>query len=397
MRYNEGDMNNNNESITSSHQKGKIDLSRLEPKPSFTIQGGLIRGYMPGEPPRTEHTRGRVCGTSRKSRKRLKDKLATVELSHYKHGVNFLTLTFSDPVPGVKEQKRMLAAYRRWLLRRYGRLAVVWRWEEGKKNGRPHYHLVIFSSKFIDKKEYAKAWGRLNGGFVDIEHVPCDRAQRYITKYISKAAGNDHETTDKKGVFSAENERASSPAGNTPIVDLTNSHKRPDIENNQVKEPWTGRTWGIWNESNLKRSEAVHVDFINTADYEKFQTRLKRIIRGWMKAERKRVVMYGFGKNRCPEKLSMDMEKELYKAWRLYRDQGKIPCMVDPGTLWKLFGPKKDYWLKHRGSWSCYVPQTEAFQRALWDCVVLLNHEVYMENHYAGKSGFEMEKVRSVG
>jgi len=93
----------------------------------------------------------------------------------------------------------------------------------------------------------------------------------------------------------------------------------------------------------------------------------------------------------------MALEKELYRAWKEYRTQGKMPCYVKVGTLWKMFGPKHDGFLKHKGSWSCYVPQSESFQKALWDCVVLLNHEVYMENHYAGKSGFEMEKVRSVG
>lgn len=396
MRYNEGAMNKHNESITSSHQKGKIDLSRLEPKPSFTIQGGLLRGYMPGLPPRTEHTRGKICGESRRSRKRLMDKLATVDLAHYAAGILMLTLTFPDPLPSMMEMKAMLEKYGFWIRRRFEGIPVLWRYELGEKTERPHFHLIIFCEKFMRVEQYSKAWGRLGGGYVHIIHLPSETAQRYVSKYVSKAAGN-RKDWGKAPEDTPAGERASMGGGADGAVHWNTSHISVSEENEPLTDLWTGRTWGFWNEDHLKRKEPIRVDFENTADYEKFQARLKRIIRGWMKAERKRTIMYGYGKSAVPVKVTMSLEKELYKAWRLYRTQGKMPCYVKVGTLWKMFGPKHDGFLKHKGSWSCYVPQSDSFQNALWDCVVLLNHEVYQENHYERKNRSSMEKKRIAG
>jgi hypothetical protein len=132
--------------------------------------------------------RGVVQGFSRKSRKRLIEKLARLDLQ----GALplFVTLTYPQEYPDARRAKDNLRAYLQRLQRLYPGMSVVWRLEF-QERGAPHFHLLIFGVPRIPKEEVQRHWGEVIGyanPFTRVERVRTWRGVvGYAAKYMAKA------------------------------------------------------------------------------------------------------------------------------------------------------------------------------------------------------------------
>ena len=143
--------------------------------------------------------RGVITGFSARSRSRLLRFLARVRFD----GALFITLTSRDDV-----DYRSLVAFCKRLMRRYGRLPVVWR-KELQARGVWHYHLIIFSRIWIPVEYVIGAWAAVIGepGSVSVRFVGNrSRIYHYVVKYIGKVtsdvklAGAGHSASTGSGV-----------------------------------------------------------------------------------------------------------------------------------------------------------------------------------------------------
>jgi len=357
----------NDNIITSTNQEHKTSEDFKEPG-VFSICGGHVGSHVPGVAI-GGGIRGKVCGRSRQSRRRLKNKLASVDLGNLP-GVIFLTLTFAT-VPEVAEQKKMLHAFCSWISRYMPRMGGFWVYEKGKQNEREHYHFVLYGTNWVDKKIYQAAWQKIGGGFIKVKWIPGQTAARYISKYISKAIGENHEkqiNTPPGSPGDGGEERADAfqvdPDG---VVDLNTAH----ICTNQPE--WTGRTWGCHSKAKIPFSEMKRILFNDIKEFYKFNYQIKRFLRRWLKSERFRrsKTLHGVQGGKVFHEpihfIGATGVSKLREVWRVYRKTGKNTCTYSPGSMALLFGKKPRYrWLCGRSGWSCYIPQTETFHSALW-------------------------------
>lgn len=117
--------------------------------------------------------RGLITEFSRKSRRRLMNRLAIID--QRRAGLPaFLSLTYPDESLPVDERtvKRHLNAFRMAYVRRFGKRPVLWRRElQTRKSGRwvgekaPHFHLLTWGVEPTDEDRYwcADTWVRVVG------------------------------------------------------------------------------------------------------------------------------------------------------------------------------------------------------------------------------------------
>ena len=263
--------------------------SVLPSLPTLAQQGGRVSLHVPSPDDGKDKgggLRGKVFGRSRASRRRLMDSFAVMDWTQYQ-GALFVGLSFPDPMPSMKQRRRMLNNLRKWLERRYADLVALWSIEYGERTGRFHYHLMILQTEAIPIAELQAEWTRLGGGVpddsdnsVDIEFVPAERVARYLSKYCSKAGGSarsvENDKDDKGGPGARDGGTA--PADPGPPLGLSTAHICPQ------ETEWTGRTWGWWNGSHRKLAQNRPV-----AD-ENIETRFKvrRVLANWLDSARRR-------------------------------------------------------------------------------------------------------------
>lgn len=212
---------------------------------NFEAQGSLVKIKIKN-PKLTQFankrsTRGRIGAFSRKSRKRLLELTARLDLKAATLGkhITFITLTYGQAWPENPEEPK---AHLRALLERLRRFAPqssgIWRLEF-QERGAPHFHLILFDMPFLPKEQLKAAWGEIIGlsywdksqaiakpPFTRIEAIKSGRrAVSYVSKYVAKADAP-----------SDENAVAVSGFNNVPYLHA-------------------GRFWGIFNNEFLPYAE----------------------------------------------------------------------------------------------------------------------------------------------
>ena len=161
-------------------------------------------------------TRGVIKDFSRKSRKRLMDYMATLNVPA--KGMTMITLTYPREYPSPSIAKAHLDAFLKRIKRQFPDAAGFWRLEF-QKRGAPHFHLLMVNLPYWDKSEVAAAWGDvIHVDFVvtRIEHIRSKRGcYWYMSKYVCKS---------------------------DDTVDLTTGHNSPLP---------VGRVWGVHNKAKL--------------------------------------------------------------------------------------------------------------------------------------------------
>lgn len=217
----------------------------IDPVLKFEAQGHYVavRYHEPAlRPYKGGGTRGRVTTFSRKSRKRLLEKTARLDLRSVamKNPIVFLTLTYGQKFPEPKQAKAHLRA----LLKRLGRLSPeasgIWRMEF-QDRGAPHFHIILFDLSFISKEVVKSIWGDIIGKefwdtskqepqapFTRIEAIRNPRkAMAYVSKYVAKG------------------QEAGSGFNNVPYL---------------TANPEIGRLWGVFNAKLLPYAELISIN-----------------------------------------------------------------------------------------------------------------------------------------
>lgn len=154
----------------------------------ISTQGSLLKVKVP----KTEHNnkgggiRGEVSGFSPKSRKRLLELFATLDL---KKGCVFITLTYPAHYPNAKRAKNDLRAFFERLRRLQPQCAAIWRLEF-QERGAPHFHLLVFNLPFLPKEEIQRWWSEIidyDRPFTRIELIrDSKKSIGYVAKYVAK-------------------------------------------------------------------------------------------------------------------------------------------------------------------------------------------------------------------
>jgi len=145
-------------SLVSTLGKGGVDLL----KPSMTVlPGGVVfKGYRRGGQIAETSKRGVVSGFSKSSRKRLRERLMSLDWPQY--DAYFATLTYhlrwsADPSDWKAELRAWLKRVkRRWSGRGY--IGCLWRLEF-QKRGAPHFHcLLLFTRGALPSGRLLERW-----------------------------------------------------------------------------------------------------------------------------------------------------------------------------------------------------------------------------------------------
>lgn len=151
-----------------------------------TSDGRRLVGPMP--------KRGAISGFSRSSQQRLR--VLTNSLGDDLPLPLFVTLTYPGEWPGEGARwKRDLDAVLKLLTKWTDKATIIWKMEP-QERGAPHFHLAIFTEKFMGPKWLARKWYRIVGS-KDRRHLRAGtgveraRSRRgslaYMAKYIGKA------------------------------------------------------------------------------------------------------------------------------------------------------------------------------------------------------------------
>jgi len=140
-------------------------------------------------------TRGRITGFSRKSRQRLIEKMARLDVEHVRSV--FLTLTFHG-TPDAKEARRAFKQFTMRMTRKFPRCAAMWR-KEFQVRGAAHYHLIVFNMPYWAQAAIQKCWEECTNETRSIVHIKLLRnkkqAMYYVSKYIAKFDGEGETTS----------------------------------------------------------------------------------------------------------------------------------------------------------------------------------------------------------
>jgi hypothetical protein len=176
------------------------------PKLEFQAQGHLIKiKWNVGALTVLKYNaaRGAITEFSRKSRKRLLEMTARLDLKAVtrKSPVIFVTLTYGSEFPSGEASKPHLRAFLERVRRFAPQSSAVWRLEY-QKRGAPHYHFIFYNLPYIPKEDLQKAWAEIIGQeywdtsqenirypFTRIEMIRNPRqVMAYVSKYVAKHA-----------------------------------------------------------------------------------------------------------------------------------------------------------------------------------------------------------------
>lgn len=140
--------------------------------------------------------RGKVCGFSRASRKRMLDLLNSIDRSTVS-SVLFIDLTYPSAWPQDETVwKRDLDAFFKRLRRRWPNAAAIWRLEF-QKRGAPHFHLLLFGVQRVPKAWLSSSWYQVVGSG-DPRHLEAGtrvrrvRSWRGVVSYVTKGMAREH-------------------------------------------------------------------------------------------------------------------------------------------------------------------------------------------------------------
>lgn len=147
--------------------------------------------------------RKEITEFSQKSRSRLLKDMNRIDREEVKHPV-FLTLTYGQHWPDIKQSKNHIRRFNQELKRKCLTACGWWRMEP-QERGAPHYHLVVLGLPRYDrgglsKGDVAALWGRIIGKqywdrkndrapFTRIECLDSwKKVTNYVCKYVAKVA-----------------------------------------------------------------------------------------------------------------------------------------------------------------------------------------------------------------
>lgn len=141
------------------------------------------------------HARGAVTGFSRKSRQRLIEKMARLDVQNVR--TCFLTLTFHG-TPAMAEATRAFKQFTMRLRRLFPRMSAMWR-KEFQERGAAHYHLICFNMPYWKQAAIQRCWEECTRETRSIVHIKLLRNKRqamyYVAKYIAKLPHNSETTS----------------------------------------------------------------------------------------------------------------------------------------------------------------------------------------------------------
>lgn len=157
-------------------------------------QGQVIRvvNLTPSSSPKTPpSTRGNISTFSRKSRRRMIDFLARMDLDQT--DTKFITLTFKG-TPSPEQAKRALKQFMQGIRRNHPQSSGVWRSELQKRDA-IHFHLMMFNLPYWKQADMQKRWEQCTGepmSIVDVRRMRNGKqTMYYVSKYIAKADTSD--------------------------------------------------------------------------------------------------------------------------------------------------------------------------------------------------------------
>lgn len=225
------------------------DMLRVRRKPPVR--------HTTSRPMRSAAKRGAITGFSRKSRKRMIERLAM--LRSVSDGY-FLTLTYPDDVPHTPAKaKRDLIALRKRILRRFPHAGGVWRLElkprlSGELKGElaPHYHILLFgvpARQQLFRRWLQLVWSRIVYETNDPPRKVRTQAdvihnRRHAARYASKYAAKE---------------------------------EPPDEPGEGLKTVTWGRRWGTFGATDFAPVVTITTSAANVV-------KLRRLIRRWLKA-----------------------------------------------------------------------------------------------------------------
>lgn len=173
-------------------------------------------------PPRKLSKRGNVTSFSRKSRRRMIDLMARLDLEGKR--VVFLTLTFHYTHSASKTK----AAFKRFLAHlayHYPNTSGVWR-VEFQQRSTPHYHLILVDLPFWKHSDLRATWIRCtredkSGARIEWIHSH-KMCMFYVSKYVAKTYENEEITLFINAPYQQKEE-----------------------------EKWNGRMWGVINKASI--------------------------------------------------------------------------------------------------------------------------------------------------
>ena len=170
---------------------------------NFEAQGSLVKiAYHDGlyRPTKSTSTRGDVTEFSRRSRKRLLEKTARIDLASVtlKNPIIFITLTYAKLYPTPEAAKTHLDTFLKRIKRFAPESSGIWRIEL-QQRGAPHFHVIFFHLPYLPKETLSRMWGEIIGQeYWDYTHDPRPpftrieslktprRAFYYVSKYVAK-------------------------------------------------------------------------------------------------------------------------------------------------------------------------------------------------------------------
>lgn len=134
--------------------------------------------------------RGVVREFSRASRRRLFQKFARLTPSR----ATFITLTYPDNYPEVRDAKANLRAFLERIRRAYPESSGIWRLEF-QKRGAPHFHIIFYNLKYIPFAVLRDAWKEIVGVspdetlFINVRLIQSRKqVYSYVSKYVAKVS-----------------------------------------------------------------------------------------------------------------------------------------------------------------------------------------------------------------
>lgn len=141
------------------------------------------------EAPTPNAKRGEIKGFSRRSRSRMIDLMARLDLNKVR--VTFLTLTFHGS-PTAPEAKKALKRLTMRIRRAFPLASGVWRMEF-QERGAIHFHLLLFNFPFVPQRQMQAVWEECTGEDKSIVHITLVRNRRMLMGYVSKYIGKVEE------------------------------------------------------------------------------------------------------------------------------------------------------------------------------------------------------------
>lgn len=218
-------------------------VSSTFPKLKFEAQGHYVVVKW-SETPSTKFnqkpvngTRGKIAEFSPRSRKRMLEMVARLDLAGQvsQRPIIFITLTYAAQFPSAEASKQHLRAFLERIRRFAPDASGVWRLEF-QERGAPHYHFIFFNLPYLPKAELTSIWGDIIG----IEWWDTSRGQPRPPMTRIEAIRNPRKAMAYVSKYVAKNSPSDSGFNDVPYLHA-------------------GRFWGVFNKENLPFAQLVAI------------------------------------------------------------------------------------------------------------------------------------------